>query len=50
VIRGGSGRSSAMVFVRWVWSRHSDLNRGPAVYECGGSPSVGDSGGLPRQD
>jgi hypothetical protein len=23
------------------WSRHSDLNRGPAVYECGRSPSAG---------
>ena len=38
VIRGGSGRSSAMVFVRWVWSRHSDLNRGPAVYETAALP------------
>ena len=26
---------------RGKWSRHSDLNRGPAVYEVEGMPSVG---------
>jgi hypothetical protein len=25
-------------FVREVWSRHSDLNRGPAVYETAALP------------
>ena len=32
---------------RMIWrSRHSDSNRGPAVYECGRSSSAYDSGGL----
>src|SRR5439155_22293939 len=44
----GSADKSANPRVK-VWSRHSDLNRGPAVYECERSPSVEGSRGLPRQ-
>ena len=53
--RGGAGRQTARkpafgpAFETIRWSRHPDLNRGPAVYECGRSPSVGDSCGPPRQ-
>ena len=45
-IRPGANRGG---YRRSRWSRHSDLNRGPAVCECGRSSSVGDSLGLPRQ-
>ena len=48
---GPGGRRDARRgrFHEGEWSRHSDLNRGPAVYECGRSLSFGGSCGLPRQ-
>ncbi len=35
--RGGYGLRGASLSVKW-WSRHSDLNRGPAVYETAALP------------